>query len=166
MNATRLASVIAVLAASLAVAGCSAGPEAAPTLERLEQLLDVSFPQDAKVIGGAEKSGSSLVCLVLSNDPLPIPTHGGRGSAPRRKPASRPSGTPFPSSSLLNLMASCQVAEDDVPRLAAERGVTHTGDLEAGQFQYREVSTQQGGWLTAIEIHFVQGASSGFPKDA
>ncbi|KLU06072.1 hypothetical protein RISK_001923 [Rhodopirellula islandica] len=122
----------------------------------MEQVLGVSFLSESKVIGGSESSGpsgSTIVCLITSSEPLPLPV--GDQPAARRRPkqAKRPKGTGFPASALLNLLAACEVSEDDVPELASERGVAHVGQVEKGQYHYREAPTTSG-WLTAVEFQF------------
>ncbi|QDV44490.1 hypothetical protein Enr13x_43560 [Stieleria neptunia] len=144
----------------LMLPGCDSDPLPPPTLERLEQVLSVSFPKDCEVIGGTESAGASSLCLIVSSKPLPLPVDRASRTAHRSRRGKRPVGTPFPDSALANLVAASlsgasEVPADNAPRLTVERGASHIGQVGDWQFTYREAATESG-WLTAVEIYSTQ----------
>jgi hypothetical protein len=149
---------IAVLLLAVTVSGCGSS-EPPPTLEQIEQLLSVSFPADARVIGGSQSQDTASLWLIVSSEPLPLPAPAETLSASRSRTAKRPRGRDFPVSALANLVAACEVSDEDLPRLTEPRGSTHHGDVGSWHFTYREAATE-GGWLTAVEVHSVDNDPS------
>ncbi|MEM6364445.1 MAG: hypothetical protein AAF539_06010 [Planctomycetota bacterium] len=80
---------------------------------------------------------------------------------PRRLPRkkTRPTGTPFPVSALLNLMAGANIAAEDVPSFRDDRGQTHIGEVGQWSYCYREAATETG-WLSAVEIRTLSGSTT------
>lgn len=154
---TRFFCFPALAMALLMFPGCDYAAPPVPKLDKLEQILGVSFPDDCKVIAGTEPSesppaGSSSLYLIVSSEPLPLPVQDRPKTRQRSRSAKRPDGTPFPISALLNLMAASGVGEEDSPEFVGDHGSAHVGRIESGQFCYREASTTTG-WLTAVETH-------------
>jgi hypothetical protein len=150
MNGFRCSQLI-VWGALLLALGCGSERVPPPSVERVEQVLSVSFPDGTQIIGGTESPESALLCLFVSSHPLPLPRDTKTELASRSREGKRPQGAPFPASALSNLMASLGVALEDVPRLADPRGICHTGQVGDWQFTYREAPTERG-WLTAVEL--------------
>lgn len=143
----------------LVCSGCDSSAPPPPTLEKLADILSVSFPEDCRVIGGADASGSGL-WLIVSSEPLPLPEEDDVPPGPYgARSKERPPGTPFPVSSLANLIAACEVAPADVPRLTGQRGVSRIGQVGDWQYSYREAETERG-WLTAVELFSTQTSAA------
>ncbi len=140
-----------LVGAFLLTVGCTGSQRHLPQLERLEQKLSVTMPADGKVIGGTEPTEAMSMWLIISKDPLPLPESTDKRSYRSRR-GRRPEGTPVPVSALLNLLAACQVPEEEVPTFTDQRGTVHMGQVGDVQFAYREASIEAG-WLTAVEIH-------------
>ncbi|WP_231598401.1 hypothetical protein [Crateriforma conspicua] len=140
-----------IAGAMLLMVGCTGDQRHFPPLERLEQKLSVTMPADGKVIGGTEPTEAMSLWLIISKDPLPLPESTDKRSYRSRR-GRRPEGTPVPVTALLNLLAACQVPEEEVPTFTEQRGAVHMGQVGDVQFAYREASIEAG-WLTAVEIH-------------
>ncbi|MFN3190263.1 MAG: hypothetical protein ACE361_07035 [Aureliella sp.] len=146
MNWKRFCNAVVILLVASSLQGCGSGRPQPLTLEQLEQILSVSFPDDCEIIGGTMTENNASLCLITSSEPLPLPIE-----PDTKRKRKRPQGDPFPISALLNLIAASKVSTDDLPSLKDESGRSHQGEVAGQAFSYREAKTEQG-WLTAIEV--------------
>jgi hypothetical protein len=173
-----------ILAAQFAMAvvavGCGPAEEPLPTVDELESLLGDSLPEGARIVGGRAgtlaKSGPggeadqphprTWLWIVASDKPLPLPSESvGRSARGRELPPRGGSddfhSASFPVSAIRNLLAACEISEQDWPNFTTSTGIAYQWATPEAQIGIREAETETG-WLTVIEA--VTGVSdSGAP---
>lgn len=179
MSRTAWLIVVTQLMLAVVAPGCGPAERTVPAADELESLLGEPLPEGARVVGGREGTLEHLgaggeadqphprtwLWIVASDEPLPLPSESvgrsARGRESRRGGSDESHSASFPVSAIRNLLAACEISEQDWPNFSTSTGIAYQWATPEAQVGIREAETETG-WLTVIEA--VTGVSdSGAP---